>query len=274
MTERPTIEDPMADRRSIAACRPVVWSAENIGMPPAIFAQVTEPIIYPGSTTQPCQGCGLDIYVGPKVQEAIARNLVERVLCFRCGYTDAADSNADVTVQSLGNGFVPEGHVMPDAGVIAAFAHELAGKATETGWDGPAFLMPFHFETTKDGSAGLCVHGIAPVETMPDDLFSLEQMPEHLDGVLLSFEAWVREADETGIKSERRGEARYTIVKVRPSDRIPPNEPIDYSVMVRRGEEDKPIVMRGVLLGRINQGLDMLVNGISTDDVTPEDITG
>lgn len=95
----------------MAACRPVEPSDEEKALIRTLPPEIPYPPIYPGSTIRQCQGCGRDVYVGPRTQEQMQKHKVA-LYCF----FDAAKMQRvsellgnEVAVHSLGNPFTPKG---------------------------------------------------------------------------------------------------------------------------------------------------------------------
>lgn len=82
----------------MAACRdvdPARLEALKLGAP--------LPPVYPGSVKGKCQACAVEVWIGPRLQQAIATLPDVRVMCFPCG----AAANA-TNVVNLGNPYVPD----------------------------------------------------------------------------------------------------------------------------------------------------------------------
>lgn len=100
---------------AIIAARPVRWTdwpqeIQDEILRPVREQGAQEPPIYPGSIFQPCEGCRVEIAVGPRSQAAIEQLTKENrpvsVLCFYCAALDAATEQAkgsQMTVSDLGN---------------------------------------------------------------------------------------------------------------------------------------------------------------------------
>ena len=97
----------------VLACRPVrpedypparlrLWRgiAKDVGV---------EAPIYPGSTYQPCEDCGIQVAVGPRQQEAISTanslGLLAHVCCMIDASVRASAPDIDEVVRTLGNPF-------------------------------------------------------------------------------------------------------------------------------------------------------------------------
>lgn len=88
----------------VIACRPVVWPTTGP------YANVDPTPAYPGSATQNCPGCDVEILVGPRCQEQQELNPELRAYCFLCAIAaTAGEPDDEVTVYSLGNPYLPEG---------------------------------------------------------------------------------------------------------------------------------------------------------------------
>lgn len=66
----------------ILACRPVEWSARTLGP----GANMPETPIYADSVVERCSTCNTEIYVGPRLQEAMRSMHPEEyvLVCFLC----------------------------------------------------------------------------------------------------------------------------------------------------------------------------------------------
>lgn len=92
----------------VAACRPVrpedyppdrlkIWNdtVVKLGLTPPL---------YPGSIYQDCEGCGIEVAVGPRTQDMIrARDVV--VMCMLCATTEAIQPGVSASLRHLGNPF-------------------------------------------------------------------------------------------------------------------------------------------------------------------------
>lgn len=82
----------------MAACRdvdPARLEALNLGAP--------LPPVYPGSVKGNCRACAVEVWIGPRLQQAIETLPDVHVMCFPCG----AAANASAVV-NLGNPYTPE----------------------------------------------------------------------------------------------------------------------------------------------------------------------
>lgn len=98
----------------VLACRPVRfedWPADRLQEHRKIVKDTgVEPPIYPGSTYQPCEDCGIQVAVGPRQQEAISianeLGLLAHVVCAFDAMVRATAPDVDeVGVMTLGNPF-------------------------------------------------------------------------------------------------------------------------------------------------------------------------
>ena len=80
----------------VAACRDVDPARLEALMPDV---QITP--VYPGSAKGNCQSCAVEVWVGPRAQQAIERNAAIQVVCFICA---AAGGGLAV---NLGNPYKP-----------------------------------------------------------------------------------------------------------------------------------------------------------------------
>lgn len=123
MAEDPTDINDIGDEKidldtydeAVAACRPV----NPADYPPALQAVWTFVVadmnsrgiydlsIYPGSTPAPCAGCGIQIGIGPRQQQTIARTKNKVLtLCLVCAGLHAAgqvNAGASIDLGHLGN---------------------------------------------------------------------------------------------------------------------------------------------------------------------------
>jgi hypothetical protein len=89
---------PQPQVQCAVAC-PVTVTAELVRI--GQEAGVVLPAKYPGSIAAPCTGCADPVWVGPRLQQALAANPAMRLLCYLCAVQEPGYENA--TEIDLGN---------------------------------------------------------------------------------------------------------------------------------------------------------------------------
>jgi hypothetical protein len=88
----------------LAACRPVDWSALA-----KLAPDLPQTPVYPGSVKGVCEICNkVEVWVGPRAQQAKQDNERVVICCFLCGIQESAEAAGDTVVGNLGNTYLPK----------------------------------------------------------------------------------------------------------------------------------------------------------------------